>query len=150
MLFESDRSPLGRGQSYPIKAQALDALFQELGVDLVHRVKWLRRSESLGPHVVMRAEYDGLEKRHAATHLNRPGSVTLSVYSVPSEERAASEEVLLGQGLSRLASWLVGIADRPETWRTEPHDLILAVAEGKVRTIEESPRPPWERQPTEI
>jgi len=144
MLFESDRSTrLGRGQSYPVKAQTLDAALRERGVDAALRVKWLRRWESLRPDLILLAEYDGLEARRAQSHVNRPGTVTLTIFSVPSKERAEIENVLLGQGLSRLASWLTQIGDRPETWRTEPHELTISVAEGRVRTSEESVGPPW-------
>jgi hypothetical protein len=143
MLFESSPSPLRPGQSYPITKRALDAALRERGVDVVRQVGWIHRHDTHRADLVLLAQYDGLDARQATTHANRPGTVTMTILSVPSEERAEVEKALLEHGLGPLAAWLAQIADRPETWRTEPHDLAISISGGKVHVSEEKPGPPW-------
>jgi hypothetical protein len=137
MLFQSDRDPLRSRESYPVKAQALDSALRDGGVQCVRRVKWLNRRKSLAAGLVVRAEYDGVEPRPRQTHGNAPGSVTLTVYSVPSSERATVEAVLLECGLSALVAWPEQIPNLPATGRSEPYDFTLSIEDGRLTTSEE-------------
>jgi hypothetical protein len=63
--------------------------------------------------------------------------VTLTVYSVPSSERATVEAVLLERGLSALVAWLEQIPNLPATGRSEPYDFTLSIEDGRLTTSEE-------------
>jgi hypothetical protein len=144
MIFESSRTPLPHDQSFPLKASALDDAFRSRGIDSVRRVKWLKRGRSIhqpfefpGVASGLQAEYDGLEPHRYQSHPHEPGTVTLTVYSLPSSERPAAEELLIGEGLPQLVAWLERIADRPKTWRDEHHRLSLFFANGKLSVTED-------------
>jgi hypothetical protein len=140
MLFASDRDPLPPGQSYPLKAQAMDAALREAGNGLVRRVKWLRSLEPneftpVGSGIL--AEYDGIEPKPRRTHAHDAGMVTIMVYSVPGSERAETEAVLRDEGLPALVSWLAAIPERPETWRSEHHRFAVFLRDGSLEQWED-------------
>ena len=140
MLFDSDRSPLPRDQSYPLKAQMLDAALQEAGIGSVRRVKWLKSLDPspytpVGSGIL--AEYDGVERLPWQSHPHEPGAVAITVYSVPGSQRAEAEAVLGREGLQALVSWLAAIPRRPATWRREPHRFAAFLRDGALAEWED-------------
>ena len=140
VLFDSEPSPLPRGQSYPLKAKDIDAALREAGIGLVRRVGWIRSLEPseftpIGSGI--EAGYDGIEPKPRRTHAHDPGMVTLTVYAVPGSERAETEAILRDEGLPALVSWLAAIPERPETWRSEHHRFAAFLRDGALAQWED-------------
>jgi hypothetical protein len=118
--FSKDRLPKGR--SYPLKRSVLDAALKEVGVSDIHFVSYVRGilNRSGTRQTVMQAHFYGEGGGWFA-----PGRSSISVHSVPSEERLAIEGELLAQGLPRIICWLQELKESGNTRRgVDQHFLV--------------------------
>ena len=114
MDYSFTKAKLPRGTSYPLKRSRLDAALEQAGLKNVLRVTYLRQQRR---NEVMRADYHG-------EHL-RGGYTSLTVYSVPGDERAATEFALLKEGIPAIIQWLLKAETERNTWRAVNHELVL-------------------------
>src|ERR1700694_2692545 len=114
MDYSFTKAKLPRGTSYPLKRSRLDAALGQAGLKNVLRVTYLRQQRR---NEVMRADYHG-------EHL-RGGYTSLTVYSVPGDERAATEFALLKEGIPAIIQWLLKAETERNTWRAVNHELVL-------------------------
>lgn len=139
----SDRSPVPRGQSYPLKRTDLEAALTDSEIENVAGVRWIKRGISIYQTFDSRgltvagidAAYHG-NNPPSRVHPHSPGRVWLTVYSVPSSERHAAEARLREDALPRLTTWLRRVQGASETWRREPHEYRLFFYDGRIRELE--------------
>jgi hypothetical protein len=113
--FSKDKLP--KGTSYPLKRSHLDAALEQANVkDLVH-VAYLKRQRI---NEVMRADYHGEHLKFGCA-----GQSWLTIYSVPGEQRAATESALLNEGIPAIVKWLLKAETERNTWRAVNHALVL-------------------------
>jgi len=113
--FSKDKLP--KGTSYPLKRSRLDAALEQAGVKCLAYVTYLRKQRR---NEVMRADYYGEHLRVGAA-----GQTSLTIYSVPGEERVATESALLKEGIPAIIQWLLKAETERNTWRAVNHELVL-------------------------
>jgi len=120
--FAKDRLPSGLG--YPLTRAQLDAALSAPCIELVGWVAFSRRRGD----AVLAARYWGQDNEawFAA------GTVWLSLYAVPTGERAAVRSLLLAAGLPRLVWWFEGVGCRGASWRASDHRIELAWRCGRL------------------
>jgi len=118
MNYSFSKDKLPKGASYPLKRSALDAALEHANLkDLVY-VVYLRNQRR---DEVMRADYYGNHRKD----FYASGKTSVTVYSVPSEQRAATESSLLNEGVRAIIKWLEKTETAGNTWRSTNHQLAL-------------------------
>jgi hypothetical protein len=113
--FSKDKLP--KGTSYPLKRSHLDAALEQANVKNLVIVSYLRKQR---PNEVMRADYHGEYLQGFVA-----GKAWLTIYSVPQEQRAATESALLNEGIPAIVKWLLKAETERNTWRAVNHALVL-------------------------
>ena len=117
MDYSFRKAKLPKGTSYPLKRSHLDSALEQANVkDLVH-VVYLRSQRM---NEVMRADYHGEHLKGFSA-----GKAWITIYSVPGEQRAATESVLLNEGIPAVVKWLLKAETERNTWRAVNHELVL-------------------------
>ena len=65
------------------------------------------------------------------------GQSSLTVYSVPSQEKHAIETLLLMEGLPRVCVWLQCLEQAGNAWRAKNHSIVLEFVAGALKVSEE-------------
>lgn len=118
MDYSFSKHKLPKGASYPLKRSALDAALAQANVKDLVFVDYLRNQRR---DEVMRADYHGNHRRGSFAS----GKTAVTVYSVPSEQRAAVESCLLNEGVKAIVEWLEKTESAGNTWRSTDHRLVL-------------------------
>jgi hypothetical protein len=109
---------LPKGTSYPLKRSVLDRALEQAKVNDLVIVSYLRTQRQ---NEVMRADYHGNHRRDYFAS----GKTSVTIYSVPGEQRAAIESALLNEGIKAVVEWLVKAETAGNTWRAVDHQLVL-------------------------
>jgi len=128
MEYSFSKSKLPKGESYPLKRSLLDSALQQAGIKNVAIVSYLRNQRV---DEVMRVDFLG---EHTKTAVS--GNASLTVYSVPKEQRAITESVLSHEGLETIVKWLQKVETAGNTWRFADHHLVLEFSLQSLRQIE--------------
>jgi hypothetical protein len=129
MNYSFSKAKLPKGASYPLKRSALDAALEQVNVKdlvIVYYLRSQRRDE------VMRADYHGNHRRDYYAS----GKTTVTVYSVPSAQRAVTESALLNEGVKAIVEWLEKTETAGNTWRSADHQLVLEFSLQSLKTAE--------------
>jgi hypothetical protein len=130
------KDPPGDDRSYPLKASALDAALARGGVTTAIHVNYLKGRSSIRnptePVPVLAAEYAGTDH-----WIEAPGTVVVTIYSVPRSRRHAVEGALMADGLTRLVAWIQKAESETETWRDSTHRLGLSFDVGALVATED-------------
>jgi hypothetical protein len=118
MNYSFSKAKLPKGASYPLKRSALNAALTRANINDLVYVSYLKSQRS---NELMRATYHGDHRRDYYAS----GKTSLSVYSVPSDERAVTESAILNGGLDALVGWLKKCETAQNTWRAKNHNFIL-------------------------
>jgi hypothetical protein len=118
MNYSFSKAKLPKGASYPLKRSALDAALEQANVKDLVFVYYLKNQRS---NEVMRADYHGNHRRDYFAS----GKTAVTVYSVPSGQRAATESSLLNEGVKAIVKWLEKTETAGNTWRSTDHQLVL-------------------------
>jgi hypothetical protein len=148
--YELTKQRLPRGHGYPLPRSLLDSALEEAGIESVAWVHY-----SLG-HGSIHSDYRhpfrawapgaggiaahryGLEPpRNRQFLAGEPGTVSLSVCSVPSPERPLARMLLVDHGLPRLIHWLQEVEGRSQTWRDCHHWWGVFFRDGWLREAED-------------
>jgi hypothetical protein len=125
--FSKDKLP--KGTSYPLKHSVLDRALEEAKVHDLVIVSYLRTQRR---DEVMRADYHGNHRRDYFAS----GKTSVTIYSVPGEQRAATESALLNEGIKAIVEWLVKAETAGNTWRGVDHSLVLKLSLQSLMQIE--------------
>jgi hypothetical protein len=129
MNYSFSKDKLPKGASYPLKRSFLDAALEQANVKDLVFVNYLRNQRS---DEVMRADYHGNHRRDYFAS----GKTSVTVYSVPSEQRAATESSLLNEGVKAIVQWLEKAEAAGNTWRSVDHQLVLEFSVQLLRQSE--------------
>jgi hypothetical protein len=130
----SSRDPLPRGECYPVGRQALDAALASAGVSAegLDPIGFLRGGQKWqgGQGRVVRAWFQ------AATRDWPTERVDLSIYAVPTPLKNAIATALADGVLTRVATWIAGIAAAGNAWRASDHRLDVHWTGDAIRVEE--------------
>jgi len=126
-LFSKAKLP--KGASYPLKRSALDNVLAQANIKNLAMVDYLRKQRT---NEVVRADYHGDHRKDYFAS----GKTSLTVYSVPKEQRAAVESALLNEGIKAIVAWLAKAEAAGNTWRAVDHQLVLIFSRPSLRSIE--------------
>jgi hypothetical protein len=129
MKYSFSKDKLPKGATYPLKRSFLDAALEQANVKDLVFVYYLRNQRS---DEVMRADYHGNHRRDYFAS----GKSSVTVYSVPSELRAATESSLLNEGVKAIVKWLEKAEAAGNTWRSTDHQLVLEFSSQSLRQSE--------------
>jgi hypothetical protein len=117
MGYSFSKARLPKGTGYPLKRSALDRALEQANVNDLVFVSYLRTQR---PNEVMRADYHGEHRRVGVS-----GKTSVTVYSVPGQQRAATQSALLNEGVKAIVEWLIKAESAGNTWRAVDHQLVL-------------------------
>ncbi|SRR5882724_7781133 len=129
MEYSFNKSKLPKSESYPLKRSLLDHSLEQAGIKNVAIVSYLRNQRI---HEVMRADFHGEHLQGAGA----AGSASVTIYSVPNEQRSVTESALLREGVAAIAKWLKKAETAGNTWRFADHHLVLEFSLQSLRQIE--------------
>src|SRR5207248_1614955 len=117
-----------RGFAYPLKRNALDVALDSAGVTRISHVHY---SFHRSCDELLRADFSGEASAFSGQpqrFLDEHGSSSITIYGVPSQERAAVATTLLADGLPALCRWLSAAERAGNVWRAAGHHLVLRYA----------------------
>lgn len=126
-LFAKDKLP--EGWSYPLKRSVLDSALKAAGVTEVFGVRY-SYGGGQQRYRPLRVQFDGDEPRPFG-----PGTVSITVYAVPSAERR-STMAKLAASLAAVCEWIRRAETAPPGWRMTRHDLTVELHDDQARVIE--------------
>lgn len=129
MNYSFSKAKLPKGTSYPLKRSALDAALEQANVRGLVFVYYLKKQRT---DEVMRADYHGDHRRDYFAS----GETSVTVYSVPSTQRAVTESALLNEGVEVIAKWLQKTETAGNTWRSTDHQLVLEFSSQSLKQTE--------------
>jgi hypothetical protein len=126
-LFGKDKLP--KGWSYPLKRSVLDVALRAAGITSLFSVRYSYGGgkQRCRP---LRVQFDGDEPRRFGT-----GTVSITVYAVPSAERR-STMTQLESSLVSVCDWIRRAETAPPTWRMTRHELTVELGDGQARVVE--------------
>lgn len=86
-----------------------------------------------GGNIVMRADFMG--EGYGFPPFSA-GKSSLTVYAVPSQEKHATETLLVKEGLPRVCAWL-HVQQEGKGWLAKNHSFVLEFAAGTLKTSEQ-------------
>lgn len=129
MGYSFNKAKLPKGSSYPLKRSALDGALEKANLKDLVFVHYLRAQR---PNEVMRADYLSEDKKGAFAS----GKTSLTIYSVPGNQRAATEAALLKEGLTAVVDWLVKAEAAGNVWRAVDHQILLKFETQSLTQVE--------------
>ena len=123
--FSKDK--IGRELGYPLKRSLLDfALHSAAVYTVVHSVRYLGHRNS---NVVLDADFTPEWKGHPTVR----GRCLITVWAVSNQQRHATEQLLVAEGLPILCRWLAKTQSEGNVWRGTEHMLSFEIREGRLR-----------------
>jgi hypothetical protein len=129
LKYSFTKNKIPRGSSYPLKRSLLDSVLESSSINVVALVFYFMRH---GGNIVMRADFlrEGLG-------FAMDGKASVTVYSVPGQERQQIETLLIMEGLPRICMWLQHVEQAGNAWRGKNHSIVVEFVAGALKISEE-------------
>ena len=129
--YSFSKDKIGKELGYPLKRSLLDsALYSASVYATVYSVRYLGHRNS---NVVLDASFTPEWSGHPTVR----GRCLITVWSVPSQQRHAAEQLLVAEGLPVLCRWLEKTRSEGNAWRGTEHMLSFEVQDGRLRRSEQ-------------
>jgi hypothetical protein len=127
--FSKDK--IGRELSYPLKRSLLDSALHAASVyPAVYSVRYAGHRNS---NVVLDTIFTPEGKGHPTVS----GRCLVTVWAVPRQQRHATEQLLIAEGLPILCRWLAKTRSEGNVWRGTGHILKFEMRDGRLRHSEQ-------------
>jgi hypothetical protein len=127
--YSFSKYKLPKSLSYPLKRSLLDAALRSASVyDVVWLVQYYAKPYR---KTVLRALFVPEQNSVSAG-----GRVGIAVWPVPAQQRHATEQVLVNQGLPRLCEWLGKTRTKGNAWRGLEHFFELTIDGDTFEAVE--------------
>jgi hypothetical protein len=127
--FSKDK--IGRQLGYPRKRSLLDSALHSASVyTAVYSVRYLGHRNS---NVVLDASFTPEWRGHPTVR----GRCLITVWAVPSQQRHATEQLLVAEGLPILCRWLARTQSEGNAWRGSEHMLNFEIHGGRLSHSEQ-------------
>jgi hypothetical protein len=125
--YSFSKDKIGRELGHPLKRSLLDSALHSASVyTTVYSVRYLGKRNA---NVVLDASFTPEWCWQSTVR----GRCLITVWAVPSQQRHATEQLLVTDGLPILCRWLAKTRSEGNVWRGTEHTLNFEIQDGRLR-----------------